>query len=54
MTGGEKLAARELYNASKEFMPQFLPVIQTNFDIEIDEPPGSASDRRVLVINLPF
>eukprot|EP01047_Picozoa_sp_COSAG01_P116587 COSAG01_NODE_45255_length_411_cov_0.570513_1_plen_66_part_10 len=35
-------------------MPQFLPIIQTNFDIELDDEGGAAAERRVLVVNLPF
>eukprot|EP01050_Picozoa_sp_SAG11_P013365 SAG11_NODE_1555_length_4693_cov_10.707009_1_plen_1417_part_10 len=53
LTGGEKLTARQIYEQSKSFMPQFLPIIQTNFDIEIDEQRDAASERRLLVINLP-
>eukprot|EP01050_Picozoa_sp_SAG11_P049991 SAG11_NODE_27611_length_330_cov_37.636364_1_plen_47_part_10 len=37
LTGGEKLTSRKLHSDPDDFMPQFLPVIQTNFDIEIDE-----------------
>jgi hypothetical protein len=55
LTGGESLKTRKLYGDSIAYMPQFLPFVQSNDDIELDEEgTDEASDRRITYLYLPF